>query len=414
MNNIAGKRLMVLGGTISTYDVIKTAQKMGAYVLAVDYLEKGIAKNIADETALVSTTDFEKLEELIKNKKIDGVFTGASEFNIRNMIQLCNRCHLPVYSTLEQWDLFSNKQTFKDICRKFGVPVVPEYSIENKQEIEYPVIVKPVDSFSGHGIHICNNEKELNQAVNDAKEWSKSGKAIIEKYVQGDNVEVYYLVQDGNVMLLTAADRYTNKNQNGSPVPTAFYHPSKHLKEYLGETHLRVCNMFKDLNVKNGVFFMESFLEKGEIMFYEMGFRLNATMEYHFVEHFNRFSPLKMMIRYALTGDMGDEVSNLNNPEFHGKGCEIALLLKRGTIDKITGMEEIQKLPFVLHTIQFYHVGDTIESTGSLDQHFARIKVVADDEISLSERIETIYSKISVCDRNEKEMIIREEVENYV
>lgn len=408
MNNLIGKRLMVLGGTISTYDVIKTAKEMGVYVLAVDYLATGIAKEIADETAQVSTTDFDKLEELVKNKKIDGVFTGASEFNIRNMIQLCNRCHLPVYATLEQWDLFSNKQKFKDTCRKFDIPVVPEYSMEKKQEIQYPVIVKPVDSFSGHGIHICNNEEELIQAAEDAKKWSKSRRSIIEKYVQGDNVEVYYLVQDGNIILLTASDRYTNKNQNGSPVPTAFYHPSKHLREYLGEIHSKVCNMFKTLDVKNGVFFMESFVDKGEIMFYEMGFRLNATMEYHFVEYFNKFSPLKMMIRYALTENMGDDVRHLNNPEFRGKGCEIALLLRTGRIDKITGMDEIQNLPFVLHIIQFYHVGDTIERTGSLDQHFARIKVVADNEMSLNERIETIYNKISVCDKNGKEMIIRE------
>lgn len=411
MEALENKRLLVLGGTLSTYDVVKTAKRMGLYVIVADYLEDGISKSIADETVLLSTADIDGLAGFIEKYKIDGVFTGASEFNIRNMILVCEKTGLPVYSSLQQWELLSNKRTFKKTCRKYNVPVVPEYDIENITEmhkIPYPVIVKPADSFSGHGVSICNNEKELKHAVKNAKTWSKTGQVIVEKYMQGNNVEAYYLVQNGNVMLLTAADRYTNNQQNGSPVPVAFYHPSQYLNKYLQKVHPRVCNMFKKLGISDGVFFMESFLQDGEFAFYEMGFRLNATMEYHFIEYFNHFNPLKMMLRYAVTGTMGEKVGHQNNPHFPGKGCEIALILRKGVIHKIIGMDEIRKMPQVIHTIQYYETGDSIKQTGSLDQNFARIKVVADTDELLENMINSIYSKVSVQDKNGVELLIKE------
>lgn len=409
MNDLLGKKLLVLGGTLSTYDVVRTAKEMGIYVVVTDYLKDGISKQEADETAYVSTNDMEKLEKLIEDEGISGVFTGASEFNIRNMIMLCSRTGLPCYLNLEQWDTFSNKRKFKEICKKNNIPVVPEYDLDNEEEtqLEYPVIVKPEDSYSGHGISICFNKKELDTAVKKAKNWSKIGKVIIEKYIEGNNVEVYYLIQNGKIMLLTASDRYTDNNQNGSPVPTAFYHPSRFLDEYIKSTHPKVCRMFENIGVKNGVFFMESFLVNGTFMFYEMGFRLNATMEYHFVEYFNGFSPLKMMIRYALTGDMGADQEKNNNPHFSGKACEVALLLRPGTIHTVDGMDIIKSKDSVIHCIQFYEEGDCLEETGSLDQNFARIKVVAKTEEELEKEIEEIYRIISVKDTKGNEMLIK-------
>lgn len=413
MDRLTNKRLLVLGGTLSTYDVVKTAKEMGIYVIVADYLEGGPAKEIADETVLVSTTDMDALSNLIKEKNIDGVFTGASEFNIRNMITLCEKNGLLIYSTTELWNTLSNKKRFKDTCRKYNVPVVPEYIVADeasKDAIEYPVIVKPVDSFSGHGISVCHKKEDLQKSIEYAEANSRTGKYIIEKYITGKNVEVYCLVQDGEVYLLSASDRYTNKEQGGAPVPVAFYHPSKYVDTYLEKVHSYVQTMFKEIGVKNGVFFMESFLvDESNFMFYEMGFRLNATMEYHFIEYFNGFSPLKMMISYALTGTMGENVSKLNDPHLNGKqACEIALLLKTGKISEIKGIEKINEEDFIIHTIQFYNEGDVLNETGNLNQNFARIKVVADTKEELEDRIEYVYNEVSVRDENGNEMLIKE------
>ena len=112
------KKLLVLGGTMSTLDVVKTAKHMGIEVTVADYLEDGIAKKEADHAAIISTTDYPALINYIQEHDIDGVFTGASEFNIKNMIELCEKAGLPVYASKEQWDICSNKKRFKHTSKK--------------------------------------------------------------------------------------------------------------------------------------------------------------------------------------------------------------------------------------------------------------------------------------------------------
>ncbi len=71
--DVAGKRLLVLGGTTASYDLVKNAKEMGVYTIVTDDCEDRISKKIADESAMVSTTDIDGLVELIKEKNIDGV-----------------------------------------------------------------------------------------------------------------------------------------------------------------------------------------------------------------------------------------------------------------------------------------------------------------------------------------------------
>ncbi|WP_241147480.1 ATP-grasp domain-containing protein [Massilimicrobiota sp. An134] len=405
------KNILILGGTLSTLDVVKTAKKMRLKVTITDNLEGGVSKQYADEIINYSTDDYTNISKYIKENHIDGVFTGASEFNIKNMINICNQNNLPVYCNMMQWDTCSNKSRFKQLCKEYGVNTVPEYFIDSHDcshisDEYFPLIIKPVDSYSGHGISICRNRNELNAGIKKALDNSKSKQIILEKYMQCDNVEVYYIVQDGHVELMTLSDRITRNDLNGSPIPTFFYHPSKHKDVYLQTTNEKVCKMFEKFGLENGVFFMESFFDGKDFYFYEMGYRLNATMEYKFVEYFNGFSPLEYMIQYAIEGKFGNQKIKDVNKNFKGYACEIAPILKSGIIKNIIGLEDILKDKEVIHITQFYHIGDHIKTEGTLDQNFARIQIVSSTEEELHKKIDKIISQLHVIDENGNDLLL--------
>ena len=407
------KKLLVLGGTMSTLDVVKTAKHMGIEVTVADYLEDGIAKKEADHAAIISTTDYPALINYIQEHDIDGVFTGASEFNIKNMIELCEKAGLPVYASKEQWDICSNKKRFKKLCEQYEVPTVPAYSFDSQTQsidyasIHYPVIVKPVDSYSGHGISICQNALELKAGIEYALENSISKQLIIEKYMRGKNVEAYYIVQNGKVKLMSLSDRITRNDQDGSPVPVAFHHPSKYIQKYITKVNDKVCAMFENFGLKQGVFFMEAFYDEDNFYFYEMGYRLNATMEYKFVEHFEHYNPLEFMIQYAVEGIFGNKsVTDTKASIFQGAACELSPLLKKGTISKIEGLEEIKQDASILYVHQLHFEQDRIDSTGTLDQNFARIHVVAAKSDLLYDKIKWILKTLRVYDEHGEQMIL--------
>ena len=57
MKEIAGKRLLLLGGINHAMEIIKAAQEMGVLVFVTDYYESTPAKQIADKAFTISTTD---------------------------------------------------------------------------------------------------------------------------------------------------------------------------------------------------------------------------------------------------------------------------------------------------------------------------------------------------------------------
>ena len=61
MEDLKGKKLLVLGGNALSCDIVTTAQKMGVYTIVTDWYDehKSPAKKIADEVWQVSIEDYE-------------------------------------------------------------------------------------------------------------------------------------------------------------------------------------------------------------------------------------------------------------------------------------------------------------------------------------------------------------------
>ena len=68
----------------------------------------------------------------------------------------------------------------------------------------------------------------------------------------GDEVVIYYTLQDGYISLSAMCDRYTIKQPGVAPLPSAYVFPSKYLSEYQKYDDENVKKMFKALEMKNG------------------------------------------------------------------------------------------------------------------------------------------------------------------
>ena len=81
MENLKGKRLLVLGGSMWK-DAIKSFTKQyGITFIAAGLYHAGIF-DIADESYIVDTIDADVMKQFVKEHQIDGVYMGGSEFII--------------------------------------------------------------------------------------------------------------------------------------------------------------------------------------------------------------------------------------------------------------------------------------------------------------------------------------------
>ncbi len=417
MATLQNKRILILGGTIASFDLVKLAKEMGIYTIVADDRETGVAKDIADEQVLISTADIDTLAQYVKDNQVDGVFCSPSEFNIPNAIRLCEKTGLPFYANQEQWNLCNDKRRFKKCCQNNGLPYITDHfnSGDDKSivcsECQFPVIVKPVDGCGSHGISVCNSTIELSDAIDKALQFSKSGRILIEKYLDngGRLFSFRYLLNEGECYPYLLMDTYIADPTDKKYLISAFsYAPSEHAEEFMAQADGKIRATIKDMGLKNGTVFAQAIPLNGDYYCHDMGYRLSGGITYHLSETLTGINDMKMMLRYALGGPMctAEEIARIN-PTPQGKVVgQLMIPLMAGTIASIQGMDALQNNPAVITHIQYYHEGDTISSAdlGTLSQQFARIYTVANTKEQLVEQINRIQDAISVKDTNGNEM----------
>lgn len=410
-------KLLILGGTSASLDIVKTAKSLGFHTIVTDMDEGGPAKDIADETLQISTIDHDALEKYIQANSVDGIFCGPSEFNLKNVIDLCDKVGIRCYATPEQWEICSNKETFKRYCMANGVPTAPEYNIDDftnpdiEKTIEYPLIVKPVDGCSSKGVTICYNKDDILKAYDYAMSWSTSKRVVIEKYIDngGSIFSFRYLIKDGEYYPYLMFDTYIADPVNKKYLISSFtYYPSDLTESFFRDIDKPVRRMFKDMGLKNGTAFIQSIPCDGKIYCHEMGFRLSGGMIFKITEPVIGINDMKMMVRYAGGGEMitDEELGKLSGVKTDKVMAQLMIPLDCGTIDKIYGLDDILNWEGVTDFLQYYHEGDTMKEgyMGTLMQLFGRFTLKADNKQAMIELVDKIEQTLRITDAEGKDL----------
>lgn len=416
METLQGKKLLVLNGNFLSCDIIEKARQMGIYTIVTDWYEDSPAKKIADESYMISISDTKALVKLVKEKGINGIYTQYTDSSLPYCLKACKELGFPFFVTEEQLEGISNKELSKKLCEEYNIPVSKRYYVSDnltdddiKTISQWPVLTKPVDNSGQRGITICNNEKELREGYLYAKKNSLLGKAIVEEYMQGDYLVICFTLQDGNLTLSCLADKpvLSKELAHGNiRLPKAYVMPSKYLDLFYKKAFPRFEKMAKGLGLKNGSWSIECVCRNNDFYVFEMQFRLGGMKHHNFVLKENGVDLLEMHLRFALTGKFeGYNLKKSDNPYYKHTYSSLNILLKKGIITSIEGIEDTKKLSGVISMNMMHKVGDKVEEDGTVFQILAKYSLEVDSKKQLSTLIQEIYSKLSVKDENNNEMI---------
>ncbi len=414
--NLLNKRLLILGGNPETKSLVEHANNLGIYTIVIDHVKNSPAKHSAKESYDIDVLNIELLFEKVKNLKLDGILVGVADILVPSYFKICEILNLPCYATLESIKVFSSKSNFINECEKLKIDVIPYYDIniknfkKNIKKIQFPVLVKPVDNGAGVGMNISYNESDLKNHIDIALSNSKKKKFIVERLMKCDDMLVYYTISNGEIYLSAAADRFTLKSQGkGSPVCNIAIYPSKHLEQYIDKINNKIINLISKTKVQNGVLNIQFFVENGKFYAYDPGFRLQGEAPHLYLYDVNDFDNRSMLINFAVNSSYSENLKIKNDPFFKGyKALTLWVLLKKGKIKYIKGIDYIINNIDVINFIQRLNVGDKIDSNmiGTERQVFGRFYLKAKFIDELYMNVNFIRKNLKILNEENKSLII--------
>ena len=413
-----GNKLLILGGNSETIPLVEMANNMGIRTIVASARDSDPAKNYAWKKYTYEGLDTGAVIKIATEEQVDGVLVGVADILVPMYCKVCEALDLPCYATQEIVDVFSFKDVFKSTCERYGVHGIPEFYLdaemrkEDLDKIVYPVMVKPVDNGGGVGMTVAYNEEELRKGVEIALNASHSKRFIVEKYMQSDDMGMYYTFKDGYCSASCIYDRYTTDEQRGlSRVCLGGTYPSKHLDEYFERMHPNALRLFKEIGIKNGILMLSGFYENGEFYVYDTGFRLQGEAPHLLMKAIHGFDQREMLIRFALTGSEGDiDLKTEDDTKLRGKwAATLWFLLKEGKINKIVGLDELNKDERIVANIQRLQEGDTVlhEWIGNEKQVLTRMYLICNSKMELADTLKYYMNTVKVFDESGNNMLLK-------
>lgn len=403
------KKLLVLGGIAVLVDIVAQAQKNGYYVIVTDYLTNSPAKKIADESWMLSIDDVSGIVQKCIEEKVDGVMNYCLDPGQKPYQEICERLKIPCVASFEQFEIMTNKDKFAKACNSFGIDTIPEYNLDDYDNMQFPVMVKPVDSRASKGLVVCHKKEELNEAYEYALAFSKRKKLRIEKYLNGyPEICAKYIAVDGEIFFTSMADVFTCYLENGQRVylGTQTY-PSRYYKEYLETVNDRVIKMLKKIGIKNGATSFTGFYDHGKFRFFDPSLRMGGAQDWCIGKAASGVDISDLLTNFAITGSMGN-VENIRPIDKAFAKKYSALLyfdVIPGTIAVFEGIKDAIKVNGVVGFHQCHVVGDTVKSLGTSDNVAIRFIVSCDTKKEFVETVRKIQEKIIINNEKGENMI---------
>lgn len=413
-----GKKLLILGANPETIPLVQMANDMGIKTIVASASDTEAAHQYAWKSYVFQGLDAGPVIKIATEERVDGILVGVADILVPTYCKACEALNLPCYASRQIVDVFGFKDVFKATCERYGVHGIPEYYLdadlkrEDLDKIQYPVMIKPVDNGGGVGMTMANNEDELRAGVAKALDASHVKRFIVERYMQCDDMGMYYTFKDGYCSASCIYDRYTTDEQPGlSRVCLGGTYPSKHLDEYYERMHPNVLRLFKEIGIENGVLMLSGFYENGEFYVYDTGFRLQGEAPHLLMKAIHGFDQREMLIRFALTGSEGDiNLETDDDTRLRGKwAATLWFLLKEGKIAKIEGLDRLDQDDKVVANIQRIHEGDTVLPSwiGNEKQVLTRLYLVCNSKMELADTLKYYINTVKVLNEEGENMLLK-------
>ncbi len=207
------KRVLLVGSSFSAAPFFFCLKRRGFHVSVCGALENDPCHAYADESIFVDYSNREKLFEVVESQGFDYLVPVCNDYSYLSSAWVAEKLGYPGFDDFSVAEQLHTKAAFRQVLVARSLPCPA--AIELGDELDglaripdFPVLVKPVDSFSGRGISRVDDKAALTGAVERARQASRSARVLVENYVDGQLCSHSAFIRDGQIAVDFFVDEY--------------------------------------------------------------------------------------------------------------------------------------------------------------------------------------------------------------
>ena len=375
-NSLVGKTILLVNtGSIKKRFILKRLKQMGLSLVCLNK-EKNWADAYVDHWILADNTNHAEAIQAIKDFKI-----ANSHINIEGALTFWEDDVLLASKITDKFNFIGipfsaakkvrNKFLFREFCLENSLPSPKHILLKSSKDIaflpdnlQFPLVIKPAFGASSAYVIKVNNKEEL-VSTYDYIEQNISAKTesaltdgmdiFVEEYIDGDEVDVDIILQNGKVKFFSISDNFQTKEpffvETGQAIPSSL--PAKNqfdLLEMAEET-------LEKLGIQNGIIHFEAKSTPAGPVPIEINLRMGGDYVYSYIKGSWGIDLIENAVKIALGEYLKiqkpvEPIKYIIGQDFRSDNS--------GVLVKLNIKDEVKRLPFVEEMHFYKKIGDPI------------------------------------------------------
>ena len=261
-------KLAIIGASSGQLPLCEAAHEMGLQTICFAWAKGAICRNSVDRFYPVSITEKDRIVDICRTERIDGVVSNASDLTAEVVAYVSDKLGLNG-NTYQDVLRLRNKYLVRQATKNIqGLSQVPfQLYDETKIFDEFPYVVKPISGHSKKGVSFVSSHEDLISAIKNAG--CHTNEILIEHYIDGREISVETLSYHGTHHVI----QFTDKKTTGYPhfVELEHHQPADLEDSLKNRIFIVVNNLLSAVNYKFGAAHIELKVDKsGDIYLIEI------------------------------------------------------------------------------------------------------------------------------------------------
>lgn len=398
-------KALVLCGGIPQVELIKQLKERGIYTILADMNENVVARKYADKFYPVSVLDIKAVKELALSENVDMIITVCADQVLMVCAQISEMLGLPSYISYETAKKVSDKEFMKKIFSENDIPsskyiVMENLDMNRISTMKYPLIVKPVDSYSSKGVKKVFHVSEVQEAFDAAFNISRSKKVIIEEYVQGRELSIDAYIEDGvaHILCISQLDKIPANNKF---VINRLTYPADISEKIEKEIRNIVKKIADAFGLVNTPMLVQLIYNEDNISVLEFCARTGGGDKFRLIKNVANFDVVKAVIDLTL-GEKPHVAKKESAPTYI---IDEFLYCKKGTFDHLEGFQELKNQGILSEFYQLKQKGTKLDEIKSSGDRVAYFTIQAETKEELKRLYDKAINQIKIVDNNGEDLI---------